>query len=69
MNRVESEDVVHFLRMKAKDRAKKRILQSSGASARAGSPGNNRDKTVNINTEGGDVYLAKGINGNGTDKH
>lgn len=62
---MESEDFVNLLRMKAKDRAQKRILQSSGSSTRADSPGNNRDKTVNIYTDGGDVHLAKGINGNG----
>ena len=63
------EELINLLRMKAKDKAQKRILQSSGSSTRADSPGNNRDKTVNIYTDGGDVHLDKGINGNGNGKH
>lgn len=66
---MESENLVQLLRMKAKDKAQKRISQSSGSSTRADSPGNNRDKTLNIYTDGGDVHLAKGINGNGNGKH
>lgn len=62
---VESEELLNLIRMKAKDRAQKRILQSSGSSAREDSPGNNREKIVNIYTDGGDVHLEKGINGNG----
>ena len=63
------EDLINFLRMKAKKKAQQHVHQSSGSSARADSPGNNRDKTVNIYTDGGDVHLAKGINGNGNGKH
>ena len=59
------EELVNLLRMKAKDRAQKRVRQYSGSSARTDSPGNNREKMVNIYTDGGDVYLEKGINGNG----
>ena len=63
------EELINLLRMKAKDKAQRRVQQSSSASSRADSPGNNRDKTVNIYTDGGDVHLAKGINGNGNGKH
>lgn len=66
---MESEDLLHLLRMKAKGRAQKRVRQSSGSSARADSPGNNKEKIVNIYTDGGDVHLEKGINGNGNGKH
>lgn len=59
------EDLINLLRMKAKDKAQKYVRQFTGSSAREDSPGNNRDKTVNIYTDGGDVHLAKGINGNG----
>lgn len=62
------EELINLLRMKAKDRAQMRVRQSSGTSARSESPGNNKEKTVNIYTDGGDVHLEKGINGNGNGK-
>lgn len=66
---MESEDLLHLLRMKAKDRAQKRVRQLSGSSSRADSPGNNREKIVNIYTDGGDVHVEKGINGNGINRN